>query len=82
MRERKNYSFVTAWKEAKKIIIKRKLDTACSTVFKNKSIPADRAEICSQTKMGTFTLICITAPGTQILRALGRVLVSIITHSK
>lgn len=43
-----------------KKIIKRKLDTVCNTIFKNKSIPADRAEIYCQTKMGTFTLLFVS----------------------
>lgn len=59
---------------SKKIIIKKKLNTACSTISKNKSIPADRAEICwlSDKDGDAHSLICITAPCTKILKSTGQ----------
>lgn len=74
-------------KERSKIIItkkKKKMNTACSTIFKDKSITADGAEICwlSDKDGEVCSLICIIAARTKILRALGRVLVSIIINPK
>lgn len=72
---------------SKKIIIRRKLNTACSTIFKNKSIPAElelelRSAGC-QTKMGISLLdLFHRSLHHDTQRALGRVLVSIVTHSK
>lgn len=72
--------------EGSKIIIIKKniMNTACSTIFKDKSITADRAEICwlSDKDGEVCSLICIIAPHTKILRALGRVLLSIVINPK
>jgi len=58
------------------------MNTACSTIFKDKSTTADKAEICwlSDKDGEVGSLICIIAARTKILRALGRVLVSVVIN--
>lgn len=65
---------VTAWKEAKKNTLKKNWTLLAVLSLKNKSIPADRAEICwlSDKDGDTHSLICIIAPCTKILKSAGQ----------
>lgn len=85
MRERGIYGLsLHGRKQNNKNLKKYIMNTACSTIFKDKSFTADRAEICwlSDKDGEVYSSICITAACTKILRALGRVLVRIVINPK